>query len=296
MKILYVLNATASRGGATKSFLALADAMASAGHEIAVIVPDENGITPVLRKRGWKVFYTPYAYSALPRLSSGARDVVRFIPRAIRDVLLNVKARKKTIDFAKEWKPDLVHDNTSVTDIGHYVADALGVPHIIHIREYGWQDFRLVILGLKKRLGWKKAYGIAITSRLAEMRGRDMPDGRMVTVYNGIVGRVPSTYIIEKMPYFLYAGRILQSKGVSDLAEAYIAYATEEISAGRKPLTLKLAGETGADGFADTCRKRFSETGLDEYVEWLGSVDLSLIQNRRSRRIALMRSRWSPYH
>ena len=273
MRLLYVLNATAPRGGATKSFLALADTMAADGNEIAVIVPDENGITPALMERGWKVICMPFAYSALPPLSSGIRDIVKFIPRSLRALVINRKARKTAVAFAKDWKPDIVHDNTSVTDLGHCVAVTLGIPHIIHVREYGWEDFKMVILGLKKRLSWSKAYGVAITAALARFRGRNLPEGRMNTVYNGIVKEVSSTYISAKEPFFFYAGRILLSKGINDLADAYIAYASGEIRNGRRPLMLKLAGETGTDGFAETGKKKFADAGVEEYVEWLGSID-----------------------
>lgn len=272
MKVLYILNATAAKGGATKSFLALADAMTSDGNEVAVVVPEENGITPILMDRGWRVLSIPYYYCALPSLSWNVRDIVAFVPKLLWYILVNHRAKIAVTEFAKEWNPDIVHDNTSVTHLGHHVAKALDIPHIIHIREYGWQDFRIAIIGLKKRLRWRKSYSIAITERLAKFRDKGLPKGRMSTIYNGIVKEIPSDYISDKEPYFLYAGRIIETKGAGDLIDAYILYAKEELQHHKSPLRLKLAGEEGTDGYSWRLRGKLKDSMLGDYVDWIGDV------------------------
>lgn len=272
MKVLYILNATAAKGGATKSFLALADAMAAEGNEVAVVVPEENGITSILRDRGWRILSIPYYYCALPYVSWNLKDIISFVPKIFWYIFVNQRAKKAVVQFAKEWNPDIVHDNTSVTHLGHHAAKALDIPHIIHIREYGWKNFRIAILGLKKRLRWKKAYSVAITKRLAKFRDKGLPKGRMSTIYNGIVKEIPSDYISDKEPYFLYAGRIIEAKGVGDLIDAYIRYGKEELQHQKTPLRLKLAGEEGADGYSRRLRGKLKDSMLGDYVDWLGDV------------------------
>lgn len=273
MKILYILSGTEIFGGATKSFLVMADAMAQAGHEIAVMVPDEKGITPTLRQRGWIVNRVSYDFCALPRLSWSTRDIVRFIPRLVRIVYLNMRARRKVTKFAKEWHPDIIHDNTSVTDLGHYAAAALGVPHVIHVREYGWRDFRLVLPFINRRLMAHNAYLAAITSDLASFRGKDVAQGHVRTIYNGILKGINETYISKKEPYFLYAGRIVPAKGVDDLIEAYIKYTQVQLSSDKVPLRLVLAGNYFKDGFVDGLVKNIKDAGIENYVDWLGEID-----------------------
>ena len=272
MRVLYVLSGTEAKGGATKSFLAMADSVAKAGNEVAVVVPDEKGITAILRERGWEVLVVPYMFCTLPYLSWSPRDIIRFIPRIVMAKIINRKARRIVYEFAKKWKPDIVHDNTSVTNLGYHVAHLLNIPNVIHIREYGWKDFRRIIPDLHKRLTAPNAYLIAITSDLAYYRGHGLDVDHVRVIYNGIVKEDVEVYKEAKSPYFFYAGRIQPKKGVGDLIEAYIAYATAELSKDRRPLGLKLAGAYTQEYF-EYLRQQISKFGLDNYIEWLGEID-----------------------
>ena len=272
MKVLYVLSGTEAKGGATKSFLAMADSVDKAGYKVAVVVPDEKGVTPILRERGWEVLVVPYMFSSLPYLSWSPRDIIRFVPKLVMSKIVNRKARKTVCDFAMKWKPDIVHDNTSVTDLGYYVARQLNIPNVIHVREYGWKDFRRIIPNLRKRLTATNAYMIAITSDLAKYRGNGIAPDHVRVIYNGIVKDDNEEYKEKKSPYFLYAGRIEPKKGVGDLIEAYIRYANAELANDRTPLGLKLAGAYTRE-YSTELQKQISKFGLDHYVEWLGEID-----------------------
>lgn len=272
MKILYILSGTEAKGGATKSFLAMADSVALKSNEIAVVVPDDNGITPILKSRGWKVVVVPYMFSTLPYISWSPRDIIRFIPRLIMSKLLNRKARKIVNRFAEEWSPDIVHENTSVTDLGYHVARRLNIPNVIHIREYGWRDFRRVIPNLRRRLMSPDTYMVAITSDLQNYRGKNIPKSHVKVIYNGVVSEGSLNYRAEKSPYFFYAGRIQPQKGVGDLISAYIKYAETELLSGSRPLGLKLAGAYYSE-YSDCLKNLILKAGLDYCVEWLGEID-----------------------
>ncbi len=259
-------------GGATKSFLAMADSVALKSNEIAVVVPNADGITPILKSRGWKVVVVPYMFSTLPYISCSPRDIIRFIPRLVMSRLLNRKARKIVESFAEEWRPDIVHENTSVTDLGYHVAQRLNVPNVIHIREYGWRDFRRIIPNLRKRMMSTNSYMVAITSDLQNYRGKNIPKSRFKVIYNGVVSGVSINYKAEKSPYFFYAGRIQPQKGVGDLISAYIKYAEGELRSGLKPLGLKLAGADNSE-YAEDLKILLSKAGIDDKVEWLGEID-----------------------
>lgn len=274
MKILYVLSGTPASGGATKSFLLMADAVAAAGHEVAVVVPDEEGVTPELRRRGWTVVSVPYTFCALPTLSLKPRDLLMFFPRMAKSVVLNLRARRKVNRFAREWGADIVHDNTSVTDLGHYAAKAAGCSHVIHVREYGWKDFRLVLPGLSKRMKWPDAWGVSITEDIASLRGPLMNPGRMRVVYNGIVDSDGISYNSKKSPCFLYGGRIEEAKGTGDLIDAYIEYCSRlrDADPEAEPLRLRLAGGAPYPDYLEALKARVEAAGLTQEVDWLGEI------------------------
>lgn len=273
MRVLYILSSTEIRGGATKSFLAMADSVEAAGHQVAVVVPDEKGVTSSLKSRGWDVLVVPYMFATLPYLSWSLRDMIAFLPRLVMAKALNRKARKTVEAFAEKWQPDIVHDNTSVTDLGHYVGKKLNIPHLIHIREYGWRDFHRINPGLRRRMTAANAYVATITADLASFRGKGLKDSHLRVIYNGVVGDRVSGYISHKEPFFLYAGRIRTAKGVNDLISAYISYASAALSSGKTFLGLKLAGAYDADRFYNEMKTRIREASLTQYVEWLGEIE-----------------------
>lgn len=278
MKILYILSGTGVKGGASKSFLAMAKAVKEAGNEIAVVAPDGNGMSEVMKGLGWSVLTVPYAFCSLPHLSLTAKDIIRFVPRLINACICNLRARKKVASFASRWGAEIIHENTSVTDIGHHVAKRLGLPHVIHVREYGGRDFHLVLPWIKERLGAPFAYLAAITPELADFRGKDALPGHVRTIYNGVVDRVRNDLIEKKAPYFLYAGRIDETKGVGDLVRAYVDYVEEvrkRFGEGWKDRTLrlKLAGGWYSDGYQASLSRIVESKGLNEFVEWLGPID-----------------------
>lgn len=260
------------RGGATKSFLAMADGVAREGHTVKVVVPDENGVVGILKARGWEVLPVAYRFCALPRWES-LRDKLMFLPRLAKYYLENRKARKVVKKFAEKYQPDIIHDNTSVTDIGHYAAKHIGATHVIHIREYGWKDFRLVLPFLRERLRYRKAAIIAITEDLRKLRGGDVAIERQTTIYNGVVRHDQFRYHPDKQPEFLYAGRVQKTKGVEDLIEAYLKYSNDVMAEGRQPFRLIMAGSMSSDPeLVGALQVRLREAGIDERVEWKDEI------------------------
>lgn len=272
MKILYVVSGTGLQGGATKSFFAMADGVAAAGHEIRIVAPDGNGVTVAARERGWEVLVVPYRFATLPALSTG-KDKVLFLPRLLKSLIINRKARKVVERYVEEYRPDIIHDNTSVTDIGHYAAEHIGAIHVTHVREYGWKDFRLLNPGLKKRLKYSKAALIAITEDLKKLRGKFLPEAKKATIYNGVVSAEMIRYKSDKSPYFLYAGRVQHAKGVSDLIAAYIKYCDEVVAEGKTPLRLIMAGSLKHEPkLCSHLQTQLQKAGYDKNVEWLGEI------------------------
>ena len=85
---------------------------------------------------------------------------------------------------------DLIHSNTSVTDLGAYVSRWKGVPHLWHLREFGKEDF-----GLEPCLGtcyekWvytKCERFVAISEAIRKAFLRVIDGSRITVVHNGIL-------------------------------------------------------------------------------------------------------------
>lgn len=270
MRILYILSGTEIDSGATKSFLTMLEGVVAAGHEVAVVCCDDLGVTRLLKEKGVKTFVCPYRFASLPTVAFTARDIIRFIPRFIRDRIVNPRSAKKVLGFARGFRPDIIHENTSVTGIGYHVASRLGIPLIIHIREYADKDFRIYLLNYRKRLGYSKSYPVAITKDLARYRcDRHAISRKATVVYNGIIDETSFACDSDKLPYFLYAGRIESNKGIEDLIDAYTGYRNTS-GAGGKCLKLKVAGRAPYPAYFKRLDKKIQESGYAADIEWLG--------------------------
>lgn len=270
MNILYILSGTPMEGGATKSFLTMMQAVINAGHNVAVVCPDSEGAAQYLKDRNIQTLIVPYRFGAWPFLRN-AKDACLLLPRLLHNYYINKNAHKVINRYAQDFKADLIHDNTSVTDSGYYAAKRLGIPHVTHIREYGDKDFHIHCFNLKKRLTAPDSYKIAITRDIADYRGLSN-DPKAEVIYNGIIKESQINYNPDKKPYFFYAGRIESAKGVDDLIEAYINYAKNAPDS--QPLGLKLAGYELYPDFMMQLKRRVIEAGVEHLVEYLGQLEV----------------------
>lgn len=255
------MSGTTMADGSTKSFLSMLDYVRRNGTEVAVVMPNRKGLYGELERLGIRVLALPYPFNVKPQ-SLKAR-----IAYPVRRLLDRYSVRRLT-DFCRSFKPDIIHSNTSVNDIGYLAARELGIPHIWHIREYGLQDFNIIIPGLDEHLAERNNYSISITRDIARSRHVLDKPGHTV-IYNGVVDECSMSEATGSGDYFLFAGRLEAAKGVDDCIEAFIMLHQ------RRPdieARLKIAGGETRSYAAELKRlkSRIAEAGLTDKVDWLG--------------------------
>lgn len=267
MKILYILNATTVTGGATKSFLSMIDEIQKYGHEVLVVCPNTKGVYKILKDKNIKVFSLRYKMASLPN-NKGIVNKFKWIFRFVKIEIINHVASGRLIKLLHEYKIDIIHDNTSVTDLGYRVAKKLNLPNVIHIREYGDLDFNLRLYNLKKRISNKNSYTIPITKDIRRHHHLES-DSHCCQIYNGIIHESDIRFTAKKIPFILYAGRIEPTKGLKDLLEAYVHYCkhnnTKEVI-----FKLKIAGVCSDVKFLESLKDFVKSYDLEDWVEWLG--------------------------
>lgn len=236
----------------------------SHGVEYEVVCPDAKGLTGYLHDNGIKVHVVPFRHAILPR-SKSFMDKVKWMPRLIHNSWLNYKAIGTIMSIAKEFGADMIHENSSVLNVGYQAAKKLHIPDVIHIREYGDLDFNMVIPGMAKRLASETVHTISITKDIARHRNQ-LDNPHAAQIYNAVMKGRDLRYNPDKKKFFLYAGRIEEFKGTTELIDAYIAYASKEES----PLPLYIAGCTNFPTYQEELVTRVKKAGLDNYVKWLG--------------------------
>ena len=183
MRILFITH-TNSLDGANRSLL-----------QLAVELRDNHNVKPIIvcpRDKSSHVLINAYSKEGIECIAiplvmfklTGSQSLLRKALLAASFLLHNLNL----IYTLRKVKFDLVHSNTSVIDMGAYLAMWRGVPHVWHLREFGFEDFRLTSVFGKHYEQWiykKSAYGIAI-SKAIELKFKPLFGKRLRLIYNGI--------------------------------------------------------------------------------------------------------------
>lgn len=231
--MLYVLSGTTTYGGATKAFLGLLENIKKANIEVSVLCPDTKGIYSFLLKSGIPIVVSDVRFTIWPS-KKGLINICLFLPRIIYRSFLNIVAYNRLLRFAKQEKPDIIHTNVSIVNIGYKVAKKLGIPHVWHVREYGDADFNFKFApsysSFLNQLNDKCNYCITITNGVKLHHG--LNDGKSVIIYDGVLSEKCRRYNPKKKNYFLFAGRLEEAKGIDLCIRAYVnSYNNNHIAA-----------------------------------------------------------------
>lgn len=274
MNVAYILSATTAAGGATKSFLTLMNALRQRGITPTVVVPDADGITPMLRKQGIDTIILAFRPNTYPDRRS-VKENILFLPRLIARRMVNAKAvRVLTCELSKR-NIQVIHTNVSIIDIGFRTAQKLHIPHIYHIREYGDSDFHKHYFptwnSFHRTLHKPQSYSICIT-RDIQRHHQLTNEAQSMVIYNGIDVTTPTDSGTTTNQgkesggnYFLYAGRIEPAKGLLFLLRAYAAYASRG-----NATPLHIAGKASDSTYMEQVETFIKEHHLQHLVTFLG--------------------------
>ncbi|MBO5382227.1 MAG: glycosyltransferase [Bacteroides sp.] len=268
MKVLYILSGPSIYDGSSKSFLNLIRGLRKENNiEIFVVCPSRKGMYELLVKEGFNAVGLKYAFSTKPDFSS-IKSKLYFIPKLLRRFLFNNFSQCVLYLYCKKYKPDIIHTNTTAVSIGYFVAKKLGIPHIWHIREYGDLDFGMNMRKINSYLINVNNYTISITEDIAKHRGVYRKQGNVV-IYNGIYNTEDAIYIEKKDNYYLYAGRIQETKGLKELVQAFILFLK---SRPNSEIVLKIAEGAVDRPYKDEIIELIKDSNIGNKIEWLGHI------------------------
>ena len=121
----------------------------------------------------------------------------------------------------KDFHPDIIHSNNSTIFSGYFLAKKNHIPHVWHVREYQTLDHHLINRYIEREKVWlRNSHCIGITRGIFEFWGMQEP--KDIQIYNGMYSELDlEPYVYDKKDFFLYSGRIIATKGVHDLLEAF---------------------------------------------------------------------------
>lgn len=193
-------------------------------------------------------------------------NIIKRLYHNIQIPIGRISARISLSKIIKQYKPDIIHTNSGIAQVGFLLSKKSRIPHVWHIREYLTKDFNKKLYPNEGRVRdlYGQSYTVCITKDIQDYFELD-GNSRSHVIYNPIFSRnqVPNA-IFEKKKYFLIASRIGVEKGIDEIIECFLeAYKTNP------EFKLVIAGE-GPE--KDRYIKKYETYVSQGVVEFLGFV------------------------
>ena len=277
MNILYIAS-SGVLGGATKSFLEMVLTIAALSQDINITVctNEYNEINKILKENNIKSIADGHidAMEVMPCLPNKYRMLRRHIKRSLvfykseHNALKEIEAQLDVSSF------DLIHSNTARNDIGCILANKYHIPHIMHIREFGTDDFNC--WNLRRNycdfLNANVDVFIAISKAVKNSWSRKgIDDKKIIIIYNGIdaqkIEKSDPEHIGNPLKMVI-AGGVCAPKGQYQIIEA-INYLPSEI---KNNVTLDIYG-WGDKEYIQSLNNRVHDLKLESQIKFDGPVD-----------------------
>ncbi|WP_446855625.1 glycosyltransferase family 4 protein [Halobacillus faecis] len=271
--------------GANRSLLNMISELDNYGVKPLVICPTNGPLTDEL-----ETLNIPYKILPFKLWVSENRKYLRVVAR----LLLNIFYGYKIKNFIKDNNIDIVHSNSSATQVGAIAANLANTKHVWHIREFLKEDYNLKFdLGIKTSMHFMNKNSskvIAISKKIKSKYKDYLQEGKIAMIYNGVPGNISApvekdqTEIdLNKETNILLIGNINTQKGQRDAI-----YAIEHLKNKEKiNCILNLVGD-GPD--SDNLKKLTKRLDIEELVNFWGyKSDINEFLNKCD--IALMCSK-----
>jgi glycosyltransferase involved in cell wall biosynthesis len=190
------------------------------------------------------------------------------ILRKIKHVFVEYKILGKV----EQTKFDVVHCNTSVTDLGAFISKKTHTPLVWHLREYGDLDYGAYCYFSdkyrRKKLESADAL-IAISSSIQEYYRKIAPNGRFELIYNGVREFDVKKTCVQKKEreiQFCCIGVLYRGKNQLEILEAATYLKQKYHMCNYK---INLIGD-GDVNYEKQLKEYIKENSLDEIVEFYG--------------------------
>lgn len=266
MRILYITN-YGSMGGANLCLCEMVLYMRQYYNaEPYILVPAGGTIEGKLKPYGIKFLFHNFRISAVD-------ENIKYKPfRKLTRKIMRYKEFYAVLDMIDRQGLtfDLVHTNTSITDIGLFLAKKWGVPHVWHFREILKDGYPLEYIWGKREFTQKllqSSQVITISGALAKRIEGYSPKINNIQIYDGVEIRPPyiKEYCKDGIIHFCMVGMIYEQKNQMDAVKACKAL----VSKGYTDFSLTIIGPTQGDYYYKILNY-IKEARLSSYICFTG--------------------------
>lgn len=266
MRVIFIMHSVNLYAGSTKVFMSLLDGLLTYDVKPLVILPQKNELMNILLSKGVSVVVLDYRMNIYPPRRYW-KDYIMFLPRLSGRIYLNYIATKKICEIARRFRPDIIHTNVSVVDVGYKVAKQLHLPHLWHIREYADKIGMHHYPCLCAFLGRLRQHSFAICITKDIQKHFKLKESNSRVIYDGVLSEKYIRFDRAKEKYFLFAGRLEPIKGIEELLIAFAEFCKLRPDSGFK---LKIAGDTTDVCYRNHLINELRRMQVEDKVEFLG--------------------------
>ena len=274
MKILFI-NDMYTVGGATKALLELVVSLKADGHTPIVCTSKRDDFNTLLDSHGIENIADGH-FCVMDGLDE--HDLLRhakYVVKRMRYLLSRNSAVKKIEKRVNLSTVDLIHTNSIRNDIGCMLFKKHGIPHVMHVREFGQEDFSCVIFrpNYYQYLNQGCNGLLAVSDAVKNSVVSKGIDSKLIrTLYDGVDFSRFKTKEINLRDNdtikIVMTGGICETKG-QHIAVQALGYLPEQV---RKNVTLDFVGWSDP-AYLESLKKLIKELRLEGQVNFLGSKD-----------------------
>ncbi|WP_027003193.1 glycosyltransferase family 4 protein [Hugenholtzia roseola] len=298
MKILFLTH-YALLYGANRSLLSLVENFAARGVQVWVWIGEKGDLGEYLQARKipfWEKDF-PISMHYAPENEAFWKKKARFVFNKFK-ILEKKHKQKKAISWALETikkekiEFDFIYSNSTVFEVGTILAQKLRLPHVQHLREFGYDDYFLKPdAGLDAHFKRLAAAQIKICiSKAIETHyfGTLSPELRqknaIFQIYNGVLSKeeglkreklkkqndLQNKAEANKTATFLFIGLIHPNKGTHEAIEALglLKRAYPQLAEVR----LQIVGTCNVKGYQAKLEELVAQYKLEKQVDFVGFV------------------------
>lgn len=263
MKILYVIQSSAPYG-ANKCLIDIIDFLINKGDQPFVVGSEEGPLSGWLAERGVPFKALGHKLSIYPQKKT-IKDKCLFIPKVVAFRLINLIALLKLIKICLYYKPDIIHTNIGPTVLGYWASKILKIKHVWHLREYQDLDFDMNFFPNKdafKKLINSTDQIVCITKKISSHFSNPL---NSTVIYDGVLEPDENKIFTDKMPYFLFVGRLEPTKGIEQVIDSFL----ETCELGYSNSELWIAG-SGQTDYLQYLNRKVENSPFRRQVKFLG--------------------------
>lgn len=276
LNIVYVADIP-QEGGASESLFGLAEALTrDYGFNCSVLFPSKGPLKERLDGIGVQTIVTGHRGFLVSRPQATWKVAPKYAIELIRYYAsrsLAVRRAEKAVDFSQV---DIIHSNLPRNDLGLMLARKHGIPHICHLREFSFEDFRCWSYrrGPQRYLSEGTDRFVAVSRACGEAwvrRGVD--EDKVCVVYDGVdpvgferVADVNAGRLCGGRLRLIFLGGCNAAKGIGDAVSA-VATLPREV---RGNVTLDIYG-WGSRSTERAVMRRARELGIGDLVHVCGA-------------------------